>query len=116
MSSKKTFVIVAISSIAGGMIGTFLASPVSYTLYESSPGRGLYRNCQAFGDPACNAVRNREMYSGQSFRTRSVLDSGATLKQRLIYGGMGTFAGFASGSLIAGVLSKKAKDKTETKS
>ncbi|MFO7030896.1 hypothetical protein B9T07_12985 [Limnospira fusiformis CCALA 023] len=116
MSSKKTFVIVAISSIAGGIIGTFLASPVSYSLYEPSRGRGFYRNCQPFGDLICNEMRNREMYSGQSFRTRSVLDSRATLERQLMYGGIGVFAGLTSGSVLAGVLSQIMKDKTETKS
>lgn len=106
MSKTKTFIPIAISSIIGGVIGVTLASPISYSLYESIPGQGYSRNCSP-GDMFCNSMRNREMYSGRSYSTRSVIDSEETLQQQLIYGGIGVAAGLIPSALLMAILNRK---------
>ncbi|MGL4500134.1 MAG: hypothetical protein ACRCU2_13800, partial [Planktothrix sp.] len=83
VSNMKTFIPIAVCSIIGGIIGVTLASPISHTLYESIPGQGYSRSCSP-GDMFCNSTRSREMYSGGSYSTRSVIDSEETLQQQFI--------------------------------
>jgi hypothetical protein len=102
----KTFIPIAVSSIIGGIIGVTLASPISYTLYESIPGQGYSRSCSP-GDMFCNSTRSREMYSGGSYSTRSVIDSEETLQQQLIYGGIGVAAGLIPSAFLMAILNRK---------
>ncbi|NTW20512.1 MAG: hypothetical protein HGA42_13330 [Nostocales cyanobacterium W4_Combined_metabat2_030] len=102
----KPFIPIAVSSIIGGIIGVTLTSPISYTLYESIPGQGYSRNCSP-GDMFCNSTRSREMYSGRSYRTRSVIDSQESLQQQFIYGGIGVAAGFIPSALLMAILNRK---------
>jgi uncharacterized membrane protein len=102
MSNMKTFIPIAISSIIGGIIGVTLASPISYTLYESIPGQGYSRSCSP-GDMFCNSTRSREIYSGQSYSSRSVIDS----EETFIYGGIGVAAGFIPSALLMAILNRK---------
>ncbi|MDB9314239.1 hypothetical protein PN462_14090 [Spirulina sp. CS-785/01] len=88
MTIPKKFITIAFSSIIGGVIGVFLASPVSYSLIESIPGRGSSRNCSA-GDMVCNSMRNRERFSGQGYRTFSQVDQRATVEKQVMYGAIG---------------------------
>ena len=102
----KAFIPIVVCSIIGGIVGVTLASPISYTLYESIPGQGYSRSCSP-GDMFCNSTRSREIYSGRSYSTRSVRDNEGTLQQQLIYGGIGVAAGLIPSSLILQFVRKK---------
>lgn len=102
----KTFIPIVTCSIIGGIIGVTLASPISYTLYESIPGQGYSRSCSP-GDMFCNSTRSREIYSGRSYKTRSVINSQETLQQQFIYGGIGVAAGLIPGALLMAIINRK---------
>lgn len=87
-------------------MGVTLASPISYTLYESIPGQGYSRSCSP-GDMFCNSRRSREMYSGRSYSTRSVINKEETLQQQFIYGGIGVAAGFIPSALLMAIVNRK---------
>ncbi len=106
ITTRKTFIPILTCSIIGGIIGVTLASTISYTLYESIPGQGYSRSCSP-GDMFCNSTRSREMYSGRSYRTRSVIDSQETLQQQFIYGGLGAAAGLIPSALLMAILNRK---------
>lgn len=102
----KTFIPIVTCSIIGGIVGVTFTSPISHTLYESIPGQGYSRSCSP-GDMFCNSTRSREMYSGRSYSTRSVMDSEETLQQQLIYGGIGVTAGLIPSALLMSILNRK---------
>ena len=72
-------------TIAAGVIGAMIVDPYVVTQSYSNPGRGLNRSCSP-SSLVCGEIRNRELYSGDSFFTNSYVDSERTFQNRLAGG------------------------------
>lgn len=98
-------------TIAAGIIGAMTVDPYIVTQWYSNPGQGVNRSCNPM-DMLCNTIRSREIYSGNSFSSRSYIDNERTFQNRL---SRGAITAGITGTIVFGsvaVASRFFKSKT----